>query len=114
MVYKLSKFGKFLACPGYPECKNTMAIREETGVKCTKCGGEILKRKSRKGKVYYSCEHAPKCDLILWYKPVKKEKCPKCGGILVETKGKNAKWVCSVEGCGYSQAKVKKGAKNEG
>ncbi len=115
MVYKLSKFGKFLACPGYPECKNTMAIREETGVKCTKCGGEILKRKSRKGKIYYSCEHAPKCDLILWYKPVKNEKCPKCGGILVETKGKNAKWMCSVEGCGYSQAKQKKGVKkNEG
>ena len=115
MVYKLSKFGKFLACPGYPECKNTMAIREETGVKCTKCGGEILKRKSRKGKIYYSCEHAPKCDLILWYKPVKNEKCPKCGGILVEAKGKNAKWMCSVEGCGYSQAKQKKGVKkNEG
>ena len=108
MVYKLSKFGKFLACPGYPECKNTMAIREETGVKCTKCGGEILKRKSRKGKIYYSCEHAPKCDLILWYKPVKNEKCPNCGGILVETKGKNAKWICSVEGCGYSKSKSKK------
>ncbi len=115
MVYKLSKFGKFLACPGYPECKNTMAIREETGVKCIKCGGEILKRKSRKGKIYYSCENAPKCDLILWYKPVKNEKCPKCGGILVETRGKNAKWMCSSEGCGYSQSKQKKGVKkNEG
>ncbi len=115
MVYKLSKFGKFLACPGYPECKNTMAIREEAGVKCTKCGGEILKRKSRKGKIYYSCENAPKCDLILWYKPVKNEKCPKCGGILVETKGKNAKWMCSAEGCRYSQVKEKKGVKkNEG
>ena len=115
MVYKLSKFGKFLACPGYPECRNTMAIREETGVKCTKCGGEILKRKSRKGKIYYSCENSPKCDLILWYKPVKNEKCPKCGGILVETTGKNAKWMCSAEGCGYSQAKQKKGVKkNEG
>ncbi len=107
MVYKLSKFGKFLACPGYPECKNTMTIREETGVKCSKCGGEILKRRSRKGKIYYSCEKSPKCDFILWYKPVKEEKCPKCGGILLEM-GKKAKWVCSVEGCGYSKSKSKK------
>ncbi len=115
MVYKLSKFGKFLACPGYPECRNTMAIREGTGVKCPKCDGEILKKKSRKGKVYYACEHAPKCDFILWYKPVKNASCPKCGGIMVETKGKNPKWICSVEGCGYSQVKSKKGVtKNEG
>ena len=65
MVYKLSKFGKFLACPGYPECKNTKAIREETGAKCPKCGGEILVKKSRRGKVYYGCEHSPKCDFMV-------------------------------------------------
>ncbi len=112
MVYKFSKYGKFLVCPGYPECKNTKSIREETGVKCTKCGGEILKRKSRKGKIYYSCEHAPKCDLILWYKPVKEEKCPKCGGILVETNGKIPKWVCSVQGCGFSENKPSKDVKS--
>lgn len=112
MVYKFSKYGKFLVCPGYPECKNTKSIREETGVKCTKCGGEILKRKSRKGKIYYSCEHAPKCDLILWYKPVEEEKCPKCGGILVETNGKNPKWVCSVQGCGFSENKPSKDVKS--
>ncbi len=115
MVYKLSKFGKFLACPGYPECKNTMAIREGTGVNCPKCGGEILKKKSRKGKLYYACEHAHKCDFILWYKPVKGKSCPNCGGVLIETKGKNPKWMCSVEGCGYSQSKPKKDvAENEG
>ncbi len=115
MVYKLSKFGKFLACPGYPECKNTMAIREGTGVNCPKCSGEILKKKSRKGKLYFACEHAPKCDFILWYKPVKDKSCPDCGGILIETKGKNPKWMCSVEGCGYSQAKPKKDVtENEG
>lgn len=113
MVYKFSKYGKFLVCPGYPECKNTKSIREETGVKCTKCGGEILKRKSRKGKIYYSCEHAPKCDLILWYKPVKEEKCPKCGGILVETNGKNPKWICSVQGCGFSENKPSKDVKSD-
>ncbi len=115
MVYKLSKFGKFLACPGYPECRNTMAIREGTGVDCPKCNGEILKKKSRKGKLYYACENAPKCDFILWYKPVKDKNCPDCGGILIETKGKNPKWMCSVEGCGYSQSKPKKDVtENEG
>ena len=76
MVYKLSKFGKFLACPGYPECKNTKAIREETGAKCPKCGGEILVKKSRRGKVYYGCEHSPKCDFMVWDMPVKDEACP--------------------------------------
>ena len=104
MVYKLSKFGKFLACPGYPECKNTMTIREGTGVECPKCGGEILVKKSRKGKTYYGCEHSPKCDFILWYKPIK-EKCPVCGGILMETRGKNPKIICSSEGCGYEEKK---------
>ena len=108
MVYKLSKFGKFLACPGYPECKNTMTIKEGTGVKCHKCGGEILVRKSRKGKVYYSCENAPKCDLILWYRPVKDKKCPKCGAVLVETKGKKSKRMCSTQGCGYEETITKK------
>ena len=112
MVYKLSKFGKFLACPGYPECKNTMTIREGTGVECPKCGGEILVKKSRKGKVYYGCEHSPKCDFILWYKPIK-EKCPVCGGVLMETRGKNPKIICSAEGCGYEEKK-KSVTENEG
>ena len=106
MVYKLSKYGKFLACPGYPECKNTMTIREGTGVECPKCGGEILVKKSRKGKIYYACEHAPKCDFILWNRPYKDKKCPKCGSILMETKGKNPKLMCTNEGCGYSEKKT--------
>ena len=101
MVYKISKFGKFLACPGYPECKNTMAIRTETGVKCPKCGGEILSKKSRKGKTYFGCEHNPKCDFMVWDTPVKKEKCPECGGILLKRKGKNAKTYCANENCKF-------------
>ena len=101
MVYKISKFGKFLACPGYPECKNTMAIRNETGVKCPKCGGEILSKKSRKGKTYFGCENNPKCDFMVWDTPVKKEKCPECGGILLKHKGKNAKTYCANENCKY-------------
>ena len=110
MVYKLSKFGKFLACPGYPECRNTMTIREGTGVGCPKCSGEILVKKSRKGKVYYACEHTPKCDFMSWYKPV--GKCPECGSLMIETKGRNSKTMCSGSDCGYTEKKS--GKKNEG
>lgn len=108
MVYKLSKFGKFLACPGYPECKNTKAIREETGAQCPKCGGEILVKKSRKGKIYYACEHLPKCDFMAWDAPVKNEKCPQCGGLLLKKTGRNAKIFCFNDDCKYER-KVKKG-----
>lgn len=104
MVYKLSKFGKFLACPGYPECRNTKAIREGTGVECPKCGGEILVKKSKRGKVYYGCEHAPKCDFMVWDTPVKDQKCPKCGSLLLQ-KGK--KLLCYNENCDY-EGKVSK------
>ncbi len=108
MVYKISKFGKFLACPGYPECKNTKAIRNETGVKCPKCGGEILSKKSRKGKTYFGCENNPKCDFMVWDTPVKKEKCPECGGVLLKRKGKNAKTYCSNEACKYEKKAERK------
>ncbi len=108
MVYKISKFGKFLACPGYPECKNTKAIRNETGVKCPKCGGEILSKKSRKGKTYYGCENNPKCEFMVWDAPVKKEKCPECGGLLLKRLGKNAKTYCSNESCKYEKKPERK------
>lgn len=108
MVYKISKFGKFLACPGYPECKNTKTIRYETGAKCPKCGGDILIRRSKKGKEYYPCEHMPKCDFIAWYKPVAGRTCPKCGGLLLQKSGKNGKIFCEKEGCGYEEKKEKK------
>ena len=101
MVYKLSKFGRFLACPGYPECQNAKAIRHSTGVKCPKCDGEILIRKSRKGKIYYACEHLPKCDFMAWYEPVKDKTCPNCGGLLLKKNSK--KIVCNTEGCGYEE-----------
>ncbi|MBO5060185.1 MAG: type I DNA topoisomerase [Clostridia bacterium] len=112
MVYKISKFGKFLACPGYPECKNTKAIRNETGVKCPVCGGEILAKKSRKGKTYYGCENNPKCDFMVWDTPVKKEKCPECGGVLLKRKGKNAKTYCSNEKCKF-EIKPERKSKND-
>lgn len=103
MVYKLSKFGKFLACPGYPECKNTKTIRVTTGVECPKCmKGEILVKKSRRGKVYYGCENGPKCDFMAWYEPLK-EKCPECGGLLMKKNGRNGAVICYNEECRYER-----------
>ena len=81
MVIKLGRFGKFLACPGFPECKNAKPILQDTGVKCPKCDGRIVARKSQKGKKYFSCENAPKCDFLLWDEPLKTP-CPQCGGIM--------------------------------
>ena len=107
MVYKLGKFGKFLACPGYPECQNTMTIKIGTGAKCPKCSGEILVKKSRKGKTYYACENLPKCDFMAWDEP-QKETCPKCGGTLFRKYGKGAKIYCINEKCGYSEKPKKK------
>ncbi len=103
MVYKLSKFGKFLACPGYPECKNTKPIREGTGAMCPKCGGEILVKHSKKGKTYYACEHLPKCDFMLWDMPLKDERCPKCGGLLLKKEGRGRKIYCQNEDCNYER-----------
>ena len=108
MVYKMGKFGKFLACPGFPECRNTKAIVVETGAFCPKCGGKILEKKSARGKIYYGCEKNPECDFMSWDAPVKDEKCPDCGGLLLAEKGKNAKIVCANEKCGFEKAITKK------
>ena len=108
MVYKVSKFGKFLACPGYPECKNTMPIRQGTGVACPKCGGEILVKQSKRGRAYYGCEKWPKCDFMAWDKPLKSEKCPECGGILMKKNGRGAKLYCYNENCKYERKSAKK------
>lgn len=97
MVVKYGPHGKFLACPGFPECRNTKPYLEKTGVPCPKCGKEIVIRKTKKGRRYYGCEAAPECDFMSWQKP-SKEKCPQCGSILLE---KGNKLVCSKEDCGY-------------
>ena len=81
MVIKLGRFGKFLACPGFPECRNAKPILKDTGVKCPKCGGRIVERRSQRGKKYFSCENAPNCDFLLWDEPVSTP-CPKCGGVM--------------------------------
>ncbi|MBQ8764646.1 MAG: type I DNA topoisomerase, partial [Clostridia bacterium] len=81
MVIKLGRFGKFLACPGFPECRNAKPILKDTGVKCPKCGARIVERRSQRGKKYFSCENAPNCDFLLWDEPVSTP-CPKCGGVM--------------------------------
>ena len=102
MVIKNGRFGDFIACSGYPECKNTKPIIKTIGVKCPKCGKDIIARKSRKGKLFYGCSGYPDCDMVFWYKPVEK-KCPECGSLLVERKGKDTKLSCSNAECGYKE-----------
>ena len=94
MVYKMGRYGKFLACLGFPECRNTQAIVIDTGAQCPKCGGRVLEKKSQKGKKYFGCESNPTCDFVTWDQPTK-EHCPKCGGSLFDKKiGKKKKQYC--------------------
>lgn len=105
MVKKRGRFGEFLACSGYPECKNTKPIVNPIGVKCPKCGKELLERKSRRGKIFYGCSGYPECDNSYWNKPVNKE-CPKCGALLTEKKTKKfGGLVCSNSECDYKESK---------
>ncbi len=97
MVVKYGPHGKFLACPGFPECRNTKPYLEKIGVSCPKCGKEIVARKTKKGRVFYGCEDYPDCDFMSWPRPVAK-KCPRCGGYMVQ-KGK--KIACADRECGY-------------
>ncbi|MCL2696020.1 MAG: type I DNA topoisomerase [Clostridiales bacterium] len=113
MVYKFGRFGKFLACPGYPACRNTKAIVEKIGVPCPKCGAEILKKKSKRGKAFYGCEAYPNCDFVSWDKPVA-QKCPDCGGQLVQKIGPHGSFIrCTAEGCGHILRAAKKAEKSE-
>ena len=97
MVIKYGPHGKFLACPGFPECRNTKPYLEKIGVACPKCGKDIVLRKTKKGRRYYGCEDNPECEFMSWQKPSSK-KCPECGGYMVE---KGNKLVCADEKCGY-------------
>ena len=100
MVYKMGRFGKFLACPGFPECKNTKKIVTETEGECPKCGKKMLLKKSKKGRSFYGCEGYPECDFVSWEMPVE-EKCPKCGGYMVFKRGRKGEnyHVCVNENC---------------
>ena len=97
MVIKYGPHGKFLACPGFPECRNTKPYLEKIGVPCPVCGKDVVIRKTKKGRKYYGCENNPECDFMSWQKP-SKEKCPDCGGYMFE---KGNKLVCADEKCGY-------------
>ena len=103
MVIKYGPHGKFLACPGFPECRNTKPYLEKAGVACPKCGGEVVIRKTKKGRRYYGCENQ-ECDFMSWQKP-SDQKCPQCGGYMVE---KGNKLVCANENCGYIMNKTQK------
>lgn len=101
MVIKYGPHGKFLACPGFPECRNTKPYLEKTGVPCPLCGKDVVIRKTKKGRRYYGCEDNPECGFMSWQKPSAK-KCPECGGYMVE---KGNKLVCANEKCGYVETK---------
>ena len=103
MVIKYGPHGKFLACPGFPDCRNTKPYLEKIGVACPQCGKEIVIRKTKKGRRYYGCENNPECDFMTWQRPSAK-KCPECGGVMVE---KGTKLACNDPVCGYVEA-VKK------
>ena len=101
MVIKYGPHGKFLGCPGFPECHNTKPYFEKIGVACPKCGKDVILKKTKKGRMFYGCEGYPECDFVSWQKPSDK-KCPKCGGYMIE---KGSKLVCADETCGYVESK---------
>lgn len=100
MVVKQGRFGKFLACPGFPECRNTKPLLIDTGVKCPKCGGAIVERKSHRGRKFYGCKNYPDCDYTTWDQP-QQEKCPKCGAFMLKHHYKNGRALlyCSNDDC---------------
>lgn len=102
LVIKTGRFGDFIACSGYPECKNTKPIVEKVGVKCPSCGSELVARRSKRGRIFYGCSGYPNCNMVFWNKPVDK-KCPRCGSLMTEKNGKNKQLVCSNQECGYTE-----------
>ncbi|MCQ2468954.1 MAG: type I DNA topoisomerase [Ruminococcus sp.] len=102
MVIKYSKYGKFYACPGFPDCRNTKKIVVEADGKCPRCGKRMLLKKSKKGRSFYGCEGYPDCSFMTWNVPTKEE-CPQCGKNLFTKGGKSGKLVCENEGCGYER-----------
>lgn len=102
MVIKTGKFGKFLACPGFPECHNTKRIEVETKGLCPKCGARVLQMRSKRGRIFYACEKGKECGFMTWNLPTDKI-CPNCKSTLFSTKGKSPTLLCEKEGCGYTE-----------
>ena len=103
MVIKIGPYGKFLACPGFPECRNAKQIIQETGGTCPKCGKKVVQKKSKRGRTFYGCSGYPECTFMTWNVPVE-EKCPDCGCSLFQKGGKSGMLVCEKEGCGYQRS----------
>lgn len=109
MVVKMGRFGKFLACPGFPDCKNTKPFLDEAGVKCPKCSGRVIYRKTKRGRKYLGCENYPKCDFMTWDMPSEKT-CPKCSNFLTQkSKGNTIAYKCSNSECDYIEEQKKEG-----
>ena len=102
LVIKNGRFGDFIACSGYPECKNTKPIVEKVGVPCPVCGKDLVARRSKKGRLFYGCSGYPECNTVFWNKPVDK-KCPDCGSLLTTKGGRSKQLVCSNPECGYTE-----------
>ena len=100
MVVKQGRYGKFLACPGFPECRNTKPLLKDTGVKCPKCGGSIVERRTRRGRMFYGCQNYPDCDYTTWDTPLK-DTCPECGAFMLKHHFKNGRTLlyCSNDAC---------------
>lgn len=115
MVVKMGKYGKFLACPGFPECRNAKPILEDAGVVCPKCGGRVFNKKTKKGRNYLSCENYPDCDFSSW-EMASDKKCPACGNFMTKKfKGNKIQYTCSLESCGhtFTEARSKKEEETE-
>ena len=102
MVVKYGRFGRFIACSGYPDCKNIVKIVNKIGVPCPKCSGDVIARKTKRGREFFGCSNYPDCDFVSWYEPIN-EKCPQCGAVLFKKKGKKPKFFCNAEGCGFEK-----------
>ena len=102
MVVKYGRYGRFIACSGYPDCKNIVKIVNKIGVPCPKCGGDVIAKNTKKGRQFFGCSNYPDCDFVSWYEPTT-EKCPNCGSILFKKKGKKPKLFCSSDGCGFEK-----------
>ena len=103
LVIKQGRFGDFIACSGYPDCKTTMPIMNSIGVSCPLCGKDIVQRRGKSGKIFYGCSGYPDCKNVYWNKPVDK-KCSKCGSLMTEKKSKNYAYICSNSECGHKEA----------
>ncbi|MCY0881272.1 MAG: topoisomerase DNA-binding C4 zinc finger domain-containing protein, partial [Firmicutes bacterium] len=113
MVIKYGRFGRFLACSGYPECTFTKPYQEKTGALCPKCGHDLVVRHSRRGRTFYGCAHYPECDFVSWYRPTE-HICPQCGAnMALHKKGKQQILVCLRPECGYEQAVEESSAREE-